>query len=432
MGREARELPAARPLSAPKLLDHLPQLLERLAHTAGGEGGGLGEFPEIHALERLGEGFDLSGVAREYALLRDCILRLYGEECRAQGLAPVAPLEELRRLNAALDEAVNISVSRYARARERTLVALDRISEAALESDDAERFLPRLLQVLLETTESVDTALLLLREGDLLRTRAAIGLEGVVASGFTLKVGEGFAGLIAQDARPRELHSAASDPLVKSELLRERGVKGLYGVPLVEAEQVIGVAVMGSRSAHTFSQTDRMLFRTTVQRATMLLVQAHLRDRERTLRARAEESLAQTEALLAAAPAGVAFWDPQLRYLRVNEALARAHGLPAEAHAGRTLAELMSPRGRGRASRACWRRCARAASGARWSSARPAPRTRRARRRAPGWASTSRCAPPRGACWAWARWCRTSPSARRRSRSCGAGTRCSPTPPPGR
>jgi PAS domain S-box-containing protein len=334
-----RALPAARPLSAPQLLDHMPQLLERFARAAGGEEGGLGEFPEVHALERLSEGFDLSGVAREYALMRDCILQLWGEE--QGGQAPA--LEALRRLDRALDEAVSVSVSRYARARERTLVALDRISEAALESGDAERFLPRLLQVLLETTEAVDTVLLFLREGEELRTRAAIGLEAEVTAGFALRVGEGFVGAIAQDATPRELHSAATDPLVKSELLRARGVKGLYGVPLVEAERVIGVAVMGSRSAHAFSKMDKMLFRTMVQRATMLLVQAHLRDRERQLRARAEESLAQTEALLAAAPAGVAFWDPQLRYLRVNETLARIHGLPAEAHVGRALEDVLAP-----------------------------------------------------------------------------------------
>lgn len=46
-------------------------------------------------------------------------------------------------------------------------------------------------------------------------------------------------------------------------------------------------------------------------------------------------------ALLDAAPVGFAFFDPELRYVHVNSALARANGLPADDHVGRTLDDVV-------------------------------------------------------------------------------------------
>jgi PAS domain S-box-containing protein len=56
--------------------------------------------------------------------------------------------------------------------------------------------------------------------------------------------------------------------------------------------------------------------------------------------AAAPEAIALLETLLAATPVGVAFFDRDLRYARMNEALAQLNGLPIERHLGRTIAEL--------------------------------------------------------------------------------------------
>jgi PAS domain S-box-containing protein len=288
--RDMRELPCARGLSHGRLLDHLPLLLERVAGVVegvhSGEHGSLEEVPEIHALQRLDVGFDLEVVTREYSLLRTCVLRLYGRHVGRTGRSDLeTTLREVERFNQTVDEAVSAAVSRYARARERTLVALDRISEAALGSEDLDTFLTRLLRVVLETTESVDSVTLLLREeGDVLRTRASVGLEQEVASGFSLRVGEGFSGKIAAERRPLELRSAASDPLVRSEVLRTRGTRALYGVPLIAEGELLGVAHMGSRTTFEFSNEDKLLFRAMVSRATGLFVQTRLTARERVTR----------------------------------------------------------------------------------------------------------------------------------------------------
>ncbi|HYO71750.1 MAG TPA: hypothetical protein VEU33_37300, partial [Archangium sp.] len=130
--RAARLIPEARRLSHPRLLDHLPPLLERMADRVesvhSGAPGSLAEWPEIHALQRLDMGFGLEQVVHEYSLLRTSILRLYGQHLgREGGRDAETLLREIRCLDETFDEAVATAVSRYSRARERTLVALDRI-----------------------------------------------------------------------------------------------------------------------------------------------------------------------------------------------------------------------------------------------------------------------------------------------------------------
>lgn len=59
------------------------------------------------------------------------------------------------------------------------------------------------------------------------------------------------------------------------------------------------------------------------------------------VRRRAEESLAFLDTIIESAPTGFALFDRDLRYVRVNEVLARINGVPAEAHVGRTLHEIV-------------------------------------------------------------------------------------------
>jgi PAS domain S-box-containing protein len=295
--QQVHTLPSARELSLPQLMDHLPELLERMAcamdRRRGGSDCALEEAPVVHALTRLDAGYNLEEVVGEYTLLRACILQLYGEHL---GAIPqrIESMAEVERFNRLFDETVAVAVSRYARARERALAALDHITQEALGTDDLDTLLPRLLRALQETTESVDLVTLLLREGDTLRVRASVGLEEEVAARYSVRVGEGFSGTIAARRSPMELHEASEDPLVKSPAIRHRGVLALYGVPLLEGSQVIGVAHMGSRTAQEFSEEDKLLFRTMAGRATSLILQAQALERERAAR----EELATREQLL--------------------------------------------------------------------------------------------------------------------------------------
>ncbi|MDX2007999.1 MAG: PAS domain S-box protein [Meiothermus sp.] len=63
-------------------------------------------------------------------------------------------------------------------------------------------------------------------------------------------------------------------------------------------------------------------------------------ERERLLTAVETERLL-LDTLLTASPVGFALIDPELRFLRVNQALAEINGLPVEAHLGRTIDEVV-------------------------------------------------------------------------------------------
>ncbi len=266
-----RALPPAEQLDRAALRDHIPVLLDRIAEaTARGSEPGA-EVPDRHALERMDEGFDLDEVAYEYAVLRECMLRL------AEGEARRLEHGGLILLNKAIDGAVTHAVTRYHQARSRTLRALDRISEEALaDPNNLDLFLHRMLRVLMETTEAVDAAAILLRDEDVLRVRAAVGIERELEEAFSVRVGEGFAGAIAAERRPRFLRSASTDPLVKSQALRAAGVRALYGVPLLHGDELIGVAHIGSRTAWEFTDDDRQLLRTMAQRVAAMIAQRQL------------------------------------------------------------------------------------------------------------------------------------------------------------
>jgi signal transduction histidine kinase len=259
-----RALPKASRLETPVLRDEVPDLiLEIAAAVEGGNGNrSAGETPEAHALQRLDIGFDLEEVVTEYALLRGCIVQLLERE----GFA----VDVMHIFSAEMDNAIVMAATRYHHARERTLKALDRIADAAA-STDLDQFLPRLVNVLVETTPSVDVVAIFLREGDVLRLRAAVGLEAEVAAGLTVAVGEGFAGKIAATRAARAVRDAASEPDVRVESLRTRGARALYGVPMIERDELIGVAHMASYTAYQFSSDDQQLFRAMASRATGLI-----------------------------------------------------------------------------------------------------------------------------------------------------------------
>ncbi|HET7501951.1 MAG TPA: PAS domain-containing protein [Kofleriaceae bacterium] len=347
--RTARALPAARDMNSVVLVDHIPAMLDEIGEIAEEIAGDRPARSELetarrHALDRLGEGFDIATVVSELSLLRGATLAVWTRANVDHDLGA------LRALDLAIDRTIAASVGRYAEAHERTLSGIDRISTASFESTSIDDLMQRLLAVFIETTPAVDTAAILLTDGDRLRLRAAVGLEGELERGAEVAIGEGFAGSIAARRVPMELRSAYIDPLVNSEVIRTRKVRAMYGVPLIQNDRVIGVAHMGSLTAHEFSQEDRQFFGSMAARATLGIAHHMLRqeltcseERFKSIASERERALAKLESLLAAAPVGIGFVDRKLRFLRINDALAAINGRPAVEHIGRTIADVLPP-----------------------------------------------------------------------------------------
>jgi signal transduction histidine kinase/CheY-like chemotaxis protein len=191
------------------------------------------------------------------------------------------------------------------------LVAFERIATSALESTDLDAFLRTLLGIFQDAVGSVDAAGILLREGDRLEARASLGLDDGVGTHFSERVGEGFAGTIAATRTPLHVTDSTPSELVPS-AWRGRGLRGLFGVPLVSEGEVLGVAHVGSVHVSDFSPIERGLFAAVAQRAAFAVERVRSRRRveelleaERAARQLAEQAerrqrfLAEVSAVLA-------------------------------------------------------------------------------------------------------------------------------------
>jgi len=304
---EVRKSRASRTLDRLALIDHLPEFLHDLARhvaevRAGRQSAPDPSLPRIHAVERLESGYDLKEVVEEYGVLRQVIVSLF-----VSTGADAVRSAEMPRLHEAIDLAISTAVERYLQARDRTLIALDRLTTASLGSEGVEQFLIDALDILHETTPAVDSSQVLLAEGEVLRVRAARGDAARMGLDRVVKIGEGFAGRVASERRPIFVSDSSAVVEGAGQSTPRSGTLALYGVPMFVGETLLGVALMGSKSTREFSNEDKLIFRATVNRAAALVFQGELRKRERQAARRLEASEDRLRLALDAAAIGT--WD---------------------------------------------------------------------------------------------------------------------------
>ena len=116
LGR-VRLLPSARGLSLPALLNHVPQILDKLADAierGDTSSAALETLASEHAEERLQQQYGLDQVVTEYRILRRVILELHEEHLGSMALRSIP----LIALNEVIDSAIADSVQSYTRERE--------------------------------------------------------------------------------------------------------------------------------------------------------------------------------------------------------------------------------------------------------------------------------------------------------------------------
>ncbi len=320
-----RALPSARALDRLTLVDHIPALLDRIADVA--TTGGAETAPEAvaHSLQRLEEGFDVTEVVTELGILRDCVLGLWQED--QEDVDPLH-LEELRVLNRALDHAVLEAVERFSRVRERTLAAIDRISTIAL--GNADDRLQRLIDVVVETTPAIDSAAIFLRDGDDLVMRAGAGMGHEADGGLRLPLDRGLPGAVASSSVSMSVPAGSQDILVDHPLVKRLDLKGLHGVPLLDGDRVIGVALMGSKTAPDFSEQDKRVFGAMAARATTAIVEQTLSERAERAAADMRERELQLDVLADNIMQLAWIADARGRVVWVNQRWLDFTGLPAD------------------------------------------------------------------------------------------------------
>ena len=119
------------------------------------------------------------------------------------------------------------------------------------------------------------------------------------------------------------------------EVLRRLGLKSSMCVPLVMRGRALGaITFISAERGHRYDVSDLALAEDIASRAAVAVDNALL------LR-RSEETRALLDTLFATAPVGLAFLDRELRYVRINEALATINGRTAEQHLGRKIRSVL-------------------------------------------------------------------------------------------
>jgi PAS domain S-box-containing protein len=119
------------------------------------------------------------------------------------------------------------------------------------------------------------------------------------------------------------------------ELFNRLAIQSYMIVPLVARGRTLGAVTLISRRAdRRYEPADLDFAEHLARRFALAVDNARLYDQ-------AERSLALLDTLFATAPVGLAFFDSDLRFVRVNAALAEINGLPVEEHLGRTLQEVL-------------------------------------------------------------------------------------------
>ena len=192
----------------------------------------------------------------------------------------------------------------------RRLVAFERIATAAFETSDVRSLMDELLHAFTDAADTADSAAVLLRDGDYLEVKAAVGVGDEV--GARTRIGEGFAGRIAAERRPLEVSNPLWPRAESGSGTRE--ARSLYGVPLLHGSEVLGVAQIGATRAQNFTDAEKRLFRAAADRAA-LAVTRHL-------------ELSSLYEILSVAPALIAIVDAAgRRYAFTNPAYTARLGL---------------------------------------------------------------------------------------------------------
>ena len=130
------------------------------------------------------------------------------------------------------------------------------------------------------------------------------------------------------------LERVARDP-EHLRILRELGLHSAMVVPLRARGRTLGaLSFVSAESGVRYGRRDLAHAEELASRAALAVDNARLHRQ-------VEETAALLDTLFTEAPTGLAFWDCELRYVRINHALAEINGLSPEAHLGRSVEQVL-------------------------------------------------------------------------------------------
>jgi PAS domain S-box-containing protein len=171
----------------------------------------------------------------------------------------------------------------------------------------------------------METLLLELRRRYRAEKQGSEGTAHVIATGEP-ELARDVTGQVAVDLQEGEV-----------ETYRRMSPRSYMIVPLVARGRTIGaLTLLSLREGRHYNEDDLDFAQHLGRRFALAVDNARLYDE-------AERSRGLLDTIFASAPIGLGFFDTELVCVRVNDALARMNGIPAEEQAGRPLEELVGP-----------------------------------------------------------------------------------------
>ncbi len=154
--------------------------------------------------------------------------------------------------------------------------------------------------------------------------------------------GTGFYGLVCEQNAPLRLSQAELDDYPASERSQSPPLRGLLAAPLTTRDgQNLGLIFLSDKYEGDFTDQDEIILTQLSQMASVALENARLYESlQQSLRTK-DEAYALLNTLLESPPVGLAFMDRELRYVHINQTLARLNGHSITDHIGKTLQEMV-------------------------------------------------------------------------------------------
>ncbi len=172
----------------------------------------------------------------------------------------------------------------YFDTKQREATTLLSILDAELSASDLDSLLPQVLDIATQCFEASMGAILLRdAESEMLRLSCLRGVGLESDDDYTVAVGQGFTGTIAQSGEPSYVLDVEHDARVQSPALR-RASRSLWGVPMKTDAGVIGVLTIGFDKPFEWLPTEKELLRAIADRTALAITRARtadaLRERE--------------------------------------------------------------------------------------------------------------------------------------------------------
>jgi len=156
------------------------------------------------------------------------------------------------------------------------------------------------------------------------------------------KRGQGPIGRVLRTKEKVVIRNFAKDPTLKPwyKPARERGYASGVALPLITGNEIIGALIIYAAEEDAFDDDEVNLL---MELADNLALGVHSLRTKKSLeevRLEADRQLHELDQLYETAPVGLALFDSDLRYVRINKLLAEAHGLPAKDHIGQKLRKI--------------------------------------------------------------------------------------------